>query len=389
MVPVFKTDDRSLIIKGPETFARLTEAQQKTILGPRRFDLYYQGADLPDFVDTTRTPFGIGRVIKPLDRTTFAPNPRSRIREPIEPLKPSTPKTTSVDRSTPKTTSPAAKPIKPGSPVPSFTSAAHAAEYMERRFPGRLFDYSGMDLQLIQTNTAEMARLMDLYPKVADRLNYIGNNFDLAKLRSTGIDGKMRKSWNAMHSRMTRNPADPNYKSAIVYNSKVYDNARQFQDNKAYAKRIGWTVSDRDYSTSTHEFGHAVDYWVDSMSTSSPFHFAFADGRSEIGTIKAEIVKQLKPKYGELSAYGIKGRGETQRREQFAEGFSMLHNEPRATWPKFVQAMDVLLKRIMEKPVFAYDEVNEFRDLDEAGKTAARAEYNAFMKELGLKIKRL
>ena len=74
MVPVFADDARA--VTGPEIFAGLNDAQRRAIIGPRRLELYLQGAELKDFVETVKTPFGIGRRVKPLIRTTFRVNPR-------------------------------------------------------------------------------------------------------------------------------------------------------------------------------------------------------------------------------------------------------------------------------------------------------------------------
>lgn len=78
MVPVFADDPKQPT--GPELFAKLNDAQQRTIVGPRRLDLYAQGANLSDFIETNKSAFGIGRQIKPLIRTTFKPNPRELIK---------------------------------------------------------------------------------------------------------------------------------------------------------------------------------------------------------------------------------------------------------------------------------------------------------------------
>lgn len=75
MVPVF--DVKEAFVTGPQLFADLNPAQQKIILGPRRLELYMQGAELRDFIETQKSAFGIGRRVKPLDRTTFRPRPRA------------------------------------------------------------------------------------------------------------------------------------------------------------------------------------------------------------------------------------------------------------------------------------------------------------------------
>lgn len=54
------------VVKGPERFERLTPAQQKAILGPKRFDLYGAGTTLDDFVGVRSSPFGRTPFLRPL-----------------------------------------------------------------------------------------------------------------------------------------------------------------------------------------------------------------------------------------------------------------------------------------------------------------------------------
>lgn len=105
MVPVFKNDAKQPT--GPELFVRLNDAQQRTIVGPRRLDLYRQGAELSDFIETNKSAFGIGRQMKPIVRTTFKPAPRELIPASVERLPAPKPVLPVADRTTPK---PALKP---------------------------------------------------------------------------------------------------------------------------------------------------------------------------------------------------------------------------------------------------------------------------------------
>jgi SPP1 gp7 family putative phage head morphogenesis protein len=100
MVPVFKGDAKQPT--GPELFAKLNEAQQRTIVGPRRLDLYRQGAELSDFIETNKSAFGIGRQVKPISRTTFKQNPRELIPASVERLPAPAPVLSIADRTTPK-----------------------------------------------------------------------------------------------------------------------------------------------------------------------------------------------------------------------------------------------------------------------------------------------
>ncbi len=76
MVAVLPKDTKSAT--GAERFAQLTQAQQIAVLGAKRRELYMQGANLSDFVETFQTPFGLSRGIKNLDNVKFKANPRKK-----------------------------------------------------------------------------------------------------------------------------------------------------------------------------------------------------------------------------------------------------------------------------------------------------------------------
>jgi SPP1 gp7 family putative phage head morphogenesis protein len=69
MVPIL--DMSEPVDLGSERFKKLTDAQQKAILGPKRFELYKQGATLADFVGVKDSPFGPTPVLKTLDQVRF------------------------------------------------------------------------------------------------------------------------------------------------------------------------------------------------------------------------------------------------------------------------------------------------------------------------------
>lgn len=90
MVPVFE-GETAKFETGPEAFDKLTEAQKRAILGPGRLELYKQGAELRDFVETQKSVFGIGRRVKPIERTTFKIRPRPGSGPPPAPATPAAP----------------------------------------------------------------------------------------------------------------------------------------------------------------------------------------------------------------------------------------------------------------------------------------------------------
>ena len=287
---------------------------------------------------------------------------------------------------TPKPALAAALTIKPGDPVPYFANATEAAAYMEKRFPGTAFDYGGMDPEVIRSATAEMARLMDTFPAAADQLKYVGTYFDKTKILR-GDYGKMGgPSYVGQHYSWRMNGVR---QSSIAYNVKHFKDAKVSKAREKSAAAVGWTIEDGISPTTTHEFGHAVDYWLgDQPAGTSFFPHAFADGRHEISAIKDRITRELKPRQGELSDYAIHGRGDRQRREQFAEGFSQWNSSPVKRWARYSRAQKLLLEKIQTSKLFGPAEQDDFRNLDPAEKERFRVEFEDFIRELGLNVKR-
>lgn len=366
MVPVFPEDPKAET--GPEKFARLTLEQQRTILGPRRLELYNQGAELKHFVERYTSTFGPSRRIRSLEKTTFEPSPRTpadrafppRIGPDITPV-PALRARTSEPEPAKATTA----AIVAGEPVPTLANAKAANEYLSRRFPGTTFDLTGVDFGdgFAQSHVNEIARLLDLYPDVA------------ARLKSYGV-ARVRADWFAQHSRDARNT-----ESYIQLNADggKFEDRKSFREKKERNKRTGWSVTDVDQGTTTHEFGHAVDYWLESIRGESLLPWKDANGSTLIDSLKTKITRRLKPKPGEQSDYSF-----ANKREQFAEGFSMMHNRPADEQSRFARALAKLLDRIQDRPRFKSADIPYLSDLSDADARAAKKEINDLYKELGL-----
>ncbi len=374
LVPVFADDVK--VETGPQRFAKLNDTQKRTIIGPRRLDLYNQGAELKDFVELNKSPFGIGRQMKPIARTTFKLKPREP--NPIARVDRITRKPALRGPATPKPALPAAKTlaIKPGDPVPIFAGPADAAEYMRTRFPATVFDYSGFDVELLNSNVPELVRLLDKYPETAARLEYVGTYVVKSK-----VPRLSRGTFRGAYAHAAQDG------SFMAYNPQWFGNAEKLRAAKKRNFEIGWSATDKEYSTTTHEFGHLIEGWVRSRPSGfSQFDFSFADGRHELSSIAERVRVELKPKYGELSDYALKGRGSRQHREQFAEGFSQWNNRPPESWAKYSRAQKLLIERAQKK-LYGTAEQRDFRNLSEAEKEKARKEFEDFIRELGLKVK--
>jgi SPP1 gp7 family putative phage head morphogenesis protein len=365
MVPVFRGDAKAET--GSAKFAGLTIEQQRAILGPKRLELYNQGAGLSDFVESYRSAFGLSRRLKNLDAIRFTQNPRTPAGSASGP-----PRSGKLpELKTPDSALSSIAP-RPGDPVPIFATTAQATEYMDRRYPTTGFDFEGItrDGDILQKNVKELARLMDLYPEAAARLKYFGTYTDPKKipLRAPGRFG-------SDYGHCARDG------SFIALNPSYFGNREKIEKAKRAGREVGWSVSDDIRSTTTHEFGHAVEGWIDSKYWKSIFEFETNDGTTSIGKIKDAVVRKFKPKQGEQSGYSIEGG----KREQFAEGFSMYWNRPPAEHSRFTIAQAKVIKLAQDSTAALDAEAIPWHKLSDSEQRAARKRVNDLYDALGLK----
>lgn len=369
MVAVFKTDAKAPT--GDDLFRDLTPAQQKAILGPKRFELYKAGARLTDFVELTKTKFGPGRRIKPLAITTIGATPPAAIPPPKPPAKPKSAVTP--------------KPTLPAATIPTFESTAAADQWFAETYPQTVWDFKGIDTEggFMQNQANEIDRLFREYPAVAARMKYFGTGITKAK-RPFSI--RFGKQTYAQHQYY------PNGKySYISLNPKYYSNREVMRAAKVRNFASGWHVSDRDHATVSHEFGHAVELWIDSdLQSKQITKFGRLSGEDEIGSIKNNLVTALKPEPGEQSGYSLalmkrnkRAAEASRRKEQFAEGFSMIQNQPPVLRSRFARSLNTLLE-ILKSGSYNSDAKTMFDAEGEAEKKAARIAINELHKKLGL-----
>jgi SPP1 gp7 family putative phage head morphogenesis protein len=389
MVAVFPGDAKPET--GSDRFGKLTIEQQKAILGPRRLDMYYQGAELDDFVQPVNTPFGPSRRIRPIAETTFVRVPRQpgesasiRLRSNPTPPRPTPPPAISSKPSPGPERWIDPTTAEPGDPIPVFKTAIEAERYLELRYRNVKFDIQDVDTTggFLQAQAAEISRLLDLYPETGERLKYFGTYRDPAKWKGTGANGRFSGEY--AHA--------ANNGNYIALNPRYYRDATLYRKEKERNKALGWTVSENDQSTVTHEFGHMVDNWIETTWDSKrlaigqdrpiPFRYGHDKKYSVLfADLRDKIVRKFKPKRGELSDYGL-----TKGVEQWAEGFSQYWNVDASKHCEFTRAQAKLIE-IARRPRFRGSEVVDAYNLpdgDPAIREAKRA-INEIYSELGLK----
>lgn len=369
MVPVFADGAADLAETGPAKFARLTIEQQRTVAGPRRLDLYNQGANLADFVEVYRSPFGAGRRIKSLERTKFRALPRT----PAASASGRRLVVSSGSSATPESALKAFEAIKAGTPVPKFKTTAEATEYFEQRYPATRFDFAGMEIEksgLFQANVDELARLFDTYPEAIAKLEYVGTYVDKTKIPRRS-NGRFTKGEYA-------HAGDDAY---IAFNPKWYGNAQKYQDSKKRGREIGHSVTDAPQGTATHEFGHIIDAWIN-RTFGRAFFFPFTDGpggRGSVPELFAKVRAKYRPTPGELSDYG-----RTNRYELFAEGFSMHWNRPESEHSRYTKILIRLIEKVRQAQTYVFGNMKLLDEMSDAERRAAKRQINDLYSEFGI-----
>jgi SPP1 gp7 family putative phage head morphogenesis protein len=364
MVPVFAGEAE--VETGSKLFAKLTAAQQKTILGPRRFDLYNQGARLSDFVEPYKSPFGPGQRIKSLDRVTFKPRGG-----PAPQPKPPAPKPAA--RVTPP---PALKPDKPAPRNFDFKTTKEAEIWASENYPGTVFDFDKIHVKAINPTLREFDKLAKEYPEVIARLKYVGTYRQKPvpyneKLTIDPQNPRGYKRW----LKFTRNSFAHASRDGfrIGLNPTYYGNLKKLQSSLDISAATGHLTSNKIELVMRHEFGHQVDNWIQSQGVNSFAEFVHGDGRGNVGEAWRAFKNKYKPTAA-LSRYSL-----TNREEMIAEGFAGIDSKPEND---YARALNKFLTGYKDLKQFGPTQYKEFRDAPD--KDAIRAEIRAIYNKLGL-----
>lgn len=335
---------------GKFLFSQLTKQQQEAILGKQRTTLYDKGLQLDDFVAEKKTAYGSTPYIKNL---IDLPDPSKLRKAPAAP-----PVTAPVPPAVKKAAKPAPAPVKApevkAEPVPvkavkgdfAWKTPAEAEKAMAKKYPQITFDFTGMDQRLINENAQEFDRLAKLFPEVADRMGYIGTykkNEEIPYVRlSSGSIHKRRptgKEWSkgSAYAHASQDGL------RLGLNPELYKDYDILSAKRKRGRATGWSASEKVIASMTHEFGHHIDHWLESIWN----EYAVGDYVAPSGAGELQdIISKWKRKYkvdAKTSQYAM-----TNKAEAWAEGFSMIHNRPREEWSNYAVQLDNLLTVLKE-----------------------------------------
>jgi hypothetical protein len=194
-------DSRVPVKTGPEEFAKLDPAVQRSILGPGKYDLYQRGVPLEAFVDRHQSDvWGASRVAKPL-RDVLAEMQQSGW-TPGDPWPGSTPPAAPGPTNFVQQTR---LPMKrPG----EFTTHEEAEEWWKATFPNvQGTGFKEADLAALNGTLQGLDRMREMYPEAWARLRLVsfrdfGSSNAYAHMTSAekGMDGQWVKARFNTHS---------------------------------------------------------------------------------------------------------------------------------------------------------------------------------------------
>jgi SPP1 gp7 family putative phage head morphogenesis protein len=360
-IPVLDVAAPSRVKPGAEEFARLSEAEQRQILGPGKFAAYKAGLPLENLVGFKRDPqWGPVRFERSLSAAKTGPM-WGAMPDPLPKRQPPAP---------PPQPQPAPPPQPQVQPVPAlgaFKTLKEAETWAAQNYPKITWDFKDADIETINPTLKQFHMLAQEYPEVAARVEYFGT-YRGQHQGKFGFKGEF-----AHASRDGKR---------IGLNPDFYGDPQKYRDWMKQSTDAGWFAPNNyDFGyVLTHEFGHQVHNWLGAQAKVAILDVVGMDGTG----IVAETVKlweKVAAKLRRASDYARKND-----REAFAEGFASLYYTPAAKLSDYARSQKALLVAMhpsRRKPTWDYFDDVEFVMTDDE-RRAALKEIEDLKKKLGL-----
>lgn len=263
---------------------------------------------------------------------------------------------------------------KPKEKLGAFSSLSTAKEWAQKKYPNTIWDFEGTHIDTINPTLKQFDKLAKDFPKVAERIKYVGtyegsefpDNFNIWGFK------KNENHWAHAHHDGT----------ALGINPKWYSDKVKFEESMQKCVFNGWHPEGCNTIESilTHEFGHCVEayYRRDNLMA-----YSEAVRASGVGLYNDTV--SLFMEYNKapvvLSQYAT-----TNDSEGWAEGFSAIyHSPPTTTKYSYVQRLKRLLDFFKDKPELGREDWTWFRDASEEDRKKINDIKEFFVKKLGFK----
>ncbi len=236
--------------------------------------------------------------------------------------------------------------LAPAEPPPPTTAQPPEWEYVgttkeaeraaKARFPNIDFDFEGMHRNTVNPTMKQFVKLAAEYPKVVDRLEYVGGygRVPAPTGRGQGFDGDSSNAWAHASTDGKR----------VGLNTRWYGDPTKFQKSLTDSVKWGFHPKGGDTfeSVLTHEFGHQVQHWLESVPQDfAAFPVISYNGEGWVGRT-AYLWGRTHKANKALSGYATHNKA-----EGWAEAFAaQYHGTPATKKLAYVRKQAALLKAL-------------------------------------------
>jgi len=269
---------------------------------------------------------------------------------------------------------------------------ADAEAWANHNYDNIQFDYKGLDLNGINRINKQFKILAKDYPEVADRLEYVGTfrNYQAAgktRTLSWEVEKYTRKNYRHWTGKRRGWAAGADRRgTSIALNPRAMGKSKEFMERKARQVKAGFRPvgCDTVESTLTHEFGHQVENWIDSLGDKVAFR-SYYSVTDQVGLVK-HTFKYFRTTWDKRVAerHLVGGYADYSIRETWAEAFAMLYHTQAELYPAYTRAARTFTEVLLDRSKW----VRAIDHLAEMPAGPARDDLSAFYKiireELGL-----
>lgn len=356
-IPIVRGEPSPTEKTGEEWFAEQDEDTQAFMLGKAAHREYAVGnVALSDFIGATRS-------------TKWGPNYQERsLRDALahrgEPLIRFTPKAPSTPPVAP--VAPPPPPVKWG----EFSTLEEAQREAAKRFPGINFDFTGAHVDTINPTLRQFASLAEEYPQVAERLKYVGT------YQGKGAPLSPASAWSGSGTNAYAHASRDG--TRIGLNPHWYGKPQFIRASLKSAGETGWHPKGIDSieSVMTHEFGHQVAHWLESVSNKfAAQRFILADGSGWVSSTARNWIRHHKVPRS-YSVYGV-----TNHDESWAEAFAgQYHGTPQQKNLTYLKKQRALLDALKPEKWLPEGEWKTLYQLPQEQRGAAFEEVQKWLK---------
>ena len=249
--------------------------------------------------------------------------------------------------------------------VGKHTKIRDAEMWAEKNYPEIVWDFKDAHIDTINPTLVEFTRLAQQYPEVANRLRYVGtyrNKAKMSQLAKAGVRKFEQKEW---YPRMKMWAGEYAHAAKsgeyIALNPKFYRNKALLERSlkRCTKKELDGSTfhppgCDTIESIFTHEFGHQVQNWIESLSDDIAFTKAVSMS-DDFGIVKntfrnwygMHINEAGRDALRAISRYSLERKSIGDFSEAWAEGFASTVHTPVALQAEVTKKISEFLNKFM------------------------------------------